>query len=378
MVSFGLVGPGAFGRFVLSAVAPIPDLRLRWVKSRGGDSAEQGAAQWREARREQGLSQDPVQKITGEGAGWPEEPVDVVVVATPPDLQPVYAEKALRQGAAVFLEKPGALDPKRLKEVALVARMRKLPAVMDFVMRYNPLVELLRRIVETGKVGLPERVQMENWAGGGMPEDHWFWDPRRSGGILVEHGVHFFDMVRYILGGEVVPIHGAAWETVRPEGWRAEDRVLAVVEHHGVDPRSGRAWRAPGSYYHGFTRPGNGERTQTGLVFTEGYALFHGWIPEKLELWTDRDDPGLESVIAPWAASNGAKAEVVRQGRVWQVSFPDRQVLYQQAIRSCMEDLLASLRSPGRPVRAPLEEAAQALELAVSLTRLADTRHTVA
>jgi predicted dehydrogenase len=29
----------------------------------------------------------------------------------------------------------------------------------------------------------------------GLAPDHWFWDPSKSGGIWIEHGVHFFEQV---------------------------------------------------------------------------------------------------------------------------------------------------------------------------------------
>ncbi|MDI3256569.1 MAG: Gfo/Idh/MocA family oxidoreductase [Kyrpidia sp.] len=376
MVSFGLIGPGAFGRFVLTSVAALPELQLKWVWGRRPESAECAAALWADARRGAGRAEVPVQCVAGEDVDWPRERVDVVVVATPPDRQPDFALRAIERGTALFLEKPGALDAALLDRVAARARARGVPATVDFVMRHNPLVRMLRAWVRQGVMGLPEHVQMENWAGGHMAPGHWFWDSRRSGGILVEHGIHFFDMVRYILDGEWVPVHAAIWETVRSEGWTAEDRVLAVVEHRGLDPETGKpVWRAPGGYYHGFTRPGDGERTQTGLVFSGGYAVLYGWIPERLEVWLDRGDAELQ---VPACASNEVRPTVERRGRRWTISFPDRQQLYRAAIRGGMTDLLAALRDPGHRVEAPLEDAVKALELAASLTRLARARHTVA
>ena len=35
--------------------------------------------------------------------------------------------------------------------------------------------------------------------------DHWFWDESKSGGIFIEHGVHFFDLFSGWLGeGKIV------------------------------------------------------------------------------------------------------------------------------------------------------------------------------
>lgn len=331
---------------------------------------------WKKAREEAGLPVLPVRCVEGSGQEALEDAVDVVVVATPPDLQEKIAAEVVERRMALFLEKPGGLRAESLRRLAVRAREQGMPAVIDFVMRYNPLVKALRKIVQGGILGLPEHVQMENWAGGQLPAGHWFWDPGRSGGILVEHGVHFFDMVRNILGGEWAPVHAKIWRTVRPGGWTAEDRVLAVVEHRGTSDSNGKGgtWRAPASYYHGFTRPGDGERTQTGFVFSGGYALLHSWIPERLELWLDQGaeiDP-LDPEIF------GENPHIERSGRRLVVAYPDRQALYRQAVRSCMTDLLAARRDPRHAVEASLEDGARALDLANKLTDIARAHHTVA
>jgi predicted dehydrogenase len=47
----------------------------------------------------------------------------------------------------------------------------------------------------------------------GLGPEHWFWDRDTSGGIFVEHGVHFFDLVASWLGaGHVVAAVAIACE----------------------------------------------------------------------------------------------------------------------------------------------------------------------
>lgn len=369
MVRFGLIGPGAFGRFVLESVSSIPELELRWVSSRRRSSAEAGVFAWKEARSARGLPEGAPRAVEGPWQRALEDPVDLVVVATPPDLQGEAARAALERGAALFLEKPGDLSAESLRRTAAEAANRGTPATIDFVMRYNPLVRGLRALVHKGLLGRPEHVQMENWAGGELPADHWFWDRRRSGGILIEHGVHFFDMVRFILGGNWKPVLARVWESPRQGGWTAEDRVLAVVEHRGPD-RDGTEWRVPATYYHGFTRPGDGERTQTGFVFSGGYALLQGWIPERLEMRMDGGvAPEVETLFAGDEGSRPARVE--REGNRLTVVFPDRQELYRRAVRSCMEDLLAALREGRRETPVSLEAGVEALGLAEALSAMA-------
>ena len=84
----------------------------------------------------------------------------------------------------------------------------------------------------------------ENYASDeNLPAEHWFWDRAKSGGIFVEHGVHFFDMFAGWLGaGEVV-----AAQASRRAGTNIEDQVQCTVRYgDGVHV----------NFYHGFTAAG--------------------------------------------------------------------------------------------------------------------------
>ena len=76
-----------------------------------------------------------------------------------------------------------------------------------------------------------------------LTADHWFWDETKSGGIFIEHGVHFFDMFSGWLGkGKVVN----ALQMQRPGiDEKITDRVQATVLYkEGIV-----------NFYHGFDQP---------------------------------------------------------------------------------------------------------------------------
>ena len=72
--------------------------------------------------------------------------------------------------------------------------------------RYNPLYEVVNKIVKEKILGNFLHGFFENYASDeNLNADHWFWDETKSGGIFIEHGVHFFDMFSGWLGeGKVV------------------------------------------------------------------------------------------------------------------------------------------------------------------------------
>ena len=67
--------------------------------------------------------------------------------------------------------------------------------------RYNPLFEMVRTLIANQLLGELLHGYFENYASDeNLPAEHWFWDRAKSGGIFIEHGVHFFDMLMWIFG----------------------------------------------------------------------------------------------------------------------------------------------------------------------------------
>ena len=80
-------------------------------------------------------------------------------------------------------------------ELIAVARSRDRLIVANLMQRYNPLFGVVRRLVEGRVLGEVLHGSFENYASDeNLAEGHWFWDRSKSGGIFVEHGVHFFDL----------------------------------------------------------------------------------------------------------------------------------------------------------------------------------------
>ena len=127
--------------------------------------------------------------------------VDVVVVATPPASHAAIATQALRSGRHVFCEKPLATTGDDLGELVArgggrTRRARRRPRAP-----LQPAAGRRRPGCRTSSSAPPQRFLFENDASDeDLDDDHWFWDARLSGGIFVEHGVHFFDAAAMLLG----------------------------------------------------------------------------------------------------------------------------------------------------------------------------------
>ena len=95
---------------------------------------------------------------------------------------------------------------------------------------------------------------------------HWFWDTTQSGGILVEHAVHFFDLIESFTSTQPVKIDTCSH--CRSLG--VQDRMLATVCYDdGLMV----------TQYHAFSRPKFFERATMRLWFDLAEVELEGWFP---------------------------------------------------------------------------------------------------
>ncbi|MDI3538182.1 MAG: hypothetical protein PWQ13_205 [Bacillota bacterium] len=376
-LGIGIIGLGRFSRVIAQALSDTAGLRL---VAAADVSAEQRAAF---------ASEFPPLKVYEKIDALVADPaVDVIIVAAPPYLHAELGRKVLAGGKHLFLEKPGALEPQDLAELARFAKAHGLRTGIDFVMRRNPLYFLLHTFAEKGLFGLPERAYLENYAHDDhLLPGHWFWDREKSGGIWIEHGVHFLDIANWLLG----PAEWAwASDFARPEQNLVE-RVVGTVRH-----KNG----CPVSYYHGFTKPEPFEHTVFNLVWERAYAALDGWIPVRLTLdalvTPEIEDYLTGKILAEtrdWLPDIGVKieectveplgrGEVMLRGRGntfkvtarLKISYAleaDRWTVYRASVRRGLLELAAAVGNPARHQAVTLSDAEAALQVAAALTESA-------
>jgi len=251
----GAIGAGGFGMFALQQFLQLPAVQLVAI---AGTSSEAALAM---ARR------FGVDDVVGTDLLLANPDIDLVYIATPPFLHFSQSRDALLAGKHVICEKPLAMTVAEADELLALARERNLLCIANLMQRYNPIYESTRRLVESKVLGECLHGSFENYASDeGLSPDHWFWDREKSGGIFVEHGVHFFDLFEGWLGaGEVV----AAQRVLRP-GYGIEEQVQCAVRYE-----SGPLV----NFYHGFTQPSRLDRQEFRLLFEHGEVMLEEWVP---------------------------------------------------------------------------------------------------
>lgn len=198
--------------------------------------------------------------------------VDLVYIATPPFLHYAQSKAALLAGKHVICEKPAATIVAEAAELRALAEEKKLLYVVNLMQRYNPLYESVNNLIQNNILGDFLHGFFENYASDQfLPKEHWFWNEEKSGGIFIEHGVHFFDMFSGWLGeGEVV----ASQKMERKDSEAIWSRVQSVVKYD----------KGMVNFYHGFDQPKIMDRQEMRLLFEKGEITLFEWVPTELKI----------------------------------------------------------------------------------------------
>ncbi len=264
-IRIGALGAGGFGLFALQQFMQVPGVELAAM---GATHREAALAMTRRFG---------IPAVDGDEL-LARKDINLIYIATPPFLHYAQTMKALRAGKHVICEKPLAMNTAEADEMIRMAREEGLLLVANLMQRYNPLSDIVRRVVESRVLGEFLHGYFENYASDeGLGADHWFWDREKSGGIFIEHGIHFFDLFAAWLGcGEVV----SAQRTLRP-GTDLEEQVNCTVRY----PGGGLV-----NFYHGFTQTGRMDRQEFRLLFERGDVTLEEWVPVRARVRAIADE----------------------------------------------------------------------------------------
>ena len=257
----GIVGAGGFAAFAAQAFLQVPGVKIMAVTDINQVAAEIFAKKY------------GAELYTALEDFLLSDKIDLVYIGTPPFLHFEQSKKALLAGKHVICEKPAALKTVEAEELQALAASRKLLYVVNLMQRYNPLYQIVNIIISEKIMGEFLHGFFENYANDqNLDPNHWFWEPSKSGGIFIEHGVHFFDMFSGWLGeGEV--INAVALHRTSDQK-NITDRVQATVLYkHGIV-----------NFYHGFDQPIILDRQEMRLEFERGEITLYEWVPVKIKL----------------------------------------------------------------------------------------------
>jgi len=153
--------------------------------------------------------------------------VDAVAICVPPELHHVIGLAALEAKKHLFMEKPLALSIEQCSHLVRAAESSTATTMVGFHLRWHRLVQEAHEWMNAGGLGTVEMLRTVFTSGTRWRANLPPWRKCRQdgGGVLIESGIHYYDLWRYLTASEV--------DEVQVISRSAEyDDVTAVVLGH--------------------------------------------------------------------------------------------------------------------------------------------------
>jgi predicted dehydrogenase len=162
----------------------------------------------------------------------------------------------VRHGKHILLDKPIAITSREALEMVQAAEEAKVVFMMAYLIRYLPAYRKAKELIESGVIGRPLTLKISIRCPLGFIRDNpkatdpgWYTDPQRGGaGGFLDHGIHYADAMRFLLGSEPVKVFGKVCK-VTDHPIKVDDYgVCVVTTDRGQIVTIESTWHAPQWY----------------------------------------------------------------------------------------------------------------------------------
>lgn len=146
-----------------------------------------------------------------------QDDVDIVVVCTPHYLHTEHVVAAAEAGKHVIIEKPVAVTMEDVRKQQETVRRNKVKTIVSFVLRWNPLLMTIDRLLEQGVFGDVFMVEVDYLHRIWLTLDvKWYASLQQSGTALLTGGCHAVDALRWFARTEVEQVCAYHVKTENP------------------------------------------------------------------------------------------------------------------------------------------------------------------
>ena len=158
--------------------------------------------------------------------------VDVVNICVPSGLHAQIAIEAMETGKHVIVEKPIALSLIDANRMIVTARRTGVKLCVVLQNRYNPAMQDLRELVDSGRLGrlLLGNATVRWYRPQEYYEDGWHGTWAMDGGALMNQSIHHIDALQWLMG-EVESVF--AYSATLAHRMEAEDVGVASIRFKG-------------------------------------------------------------------------------------------------------------------------------------------------
>jgi predicted dehydrogenase len=124
--------------------------------------------------------------------------VTAVVIVSPTRTHCELTQAAARRGKAIFCEKPAALSLEEALAMKETVAATGVFFQLGFMRRFDRGYASAKRQIEAGAIG--DLVMFRATSRDPFPPSADYANPRNSGGMIIDQGIHDFDLARWFMG----------------------------------------------------------------------------------------------------------------------------------------------------------------------------------
>ena len=269
--------------------------------------------------------------------------VDAVLIAASSNGHLAAIRGAAAAGRDILCEKPIALTMADTDAAIAAVDAAGVRFQVGFMRRWDPDYARARARLASGALGRP--ILFKSLQFDAEPPPVTFADPAVSGGIMVDMGIHEFDLARWLMADEPVEVQAFGASVATPELASVGDVDSAVVSLRFAGGAIGTVELARTTTY--------GEDVRTEVLATDG-SVWIGGLPTSHGTWSRRADAvGVASDLADPTVPRFEAAYAAQTRGFVRAILEDRPVAVPGAAgKAALAIALAADRSmrEGRPV----------------------------
>jgi inositol 2-dehydrogenase len=215
-LNVGLIGLGRLGRVYARDLATrVVGVKLAALADTNAKLAEDTAREFDVPR----WYADPLAMLDDAG-------VDAAIIVSPTDTHTELAVAALGRGKSVFCEKPPSLSLSETQKMKDAASRTHGFLQMGFMRRFDAGYAAAKKRVDEGAIGTP--IVFKSSSRDPYRPSLEYANPKSSGGMIVDMGIHDFDLARWYMG-EVATVTAVGGTLAYPELNEVGDIDNAIV-----------------------------------------------------------------------------------------------------------------------------------------------------
>jgi scyllo-inositol 2-dehydrogenase (NAD+) len=215
-VNVGLIGLGRLGRvYARDLAARVAGVQLAALADTNARLAEETARELSVPR----WYADPLAMLDDAG-------IDAAVIVSPTDTHTDLAVAALERKKAVFCEKPPALSVAQTQKMKDASNRSHGFLQMGFMRRFDAGYAAAKKKLDEGTIGTP--IVFKSSSRDPYRPSLEYANPKSSGGMIVDMGIHDFDLARWYMG-EVASVTAIGGTLAYPELNEVGDIDNAIV-----------------------------------------------------------------------------------------------------------------------------------------------------